>query len=131
MTNVGFCGGNEIRELGPASDMKIFFWCLNLAFETAPTLQSDLITDRLYRRYLRLDELDLVKDLSEKARQTLRKVSTNAIPWKEIGLDSAVTRLDTSNQNPSEIFEKYFQGLHRVIGNAAGYQKRFGEIDES
>ena len=53
MRNVAFYGGGAICELGPVSDVVLFFDCIH-AFVAAERDGIDwtLLTDKLYRRYL-------------------------------------------------------------------------------
>ena len=70
MRMIGFSGGSSICELGPASDVVLFFDCLKAYVEQESQDQDwGLLTDRLYRRYLRLEELEKASSLMEQARQ--------------------------------------------------------------
>jgi hypothetical protein len=58
MRKIGFDGGHSMYELGPAPDVALFFNCLR-RYAKEDHLEKDwsLLTDRLYRRYLRQQEL--------------------------------------------------------------------------
>lgn len=59
MRKTGFHGDPSIYELGPASDVVLFFARLrDYAEQDHPEQDWSLLTDRLYRRYLRQEELE-------------------------------------------------------------------------
>ncbi|MGD7458487.1 hypothetical protein [Ralstonia pseudosolanacearum] len=84
MKYVGFDGGHSIYELGLDSDLVLFFDCLRAYGEQAHPEQGwSLLTDRLYRRYLRLEELDKALTLMEKAQQIFAQhPSASAVQWR-------------------------------------------------
>ncbi len=78
--NVGFYGGTEIRQICPASDMQTFFGCVRLAAARL-TAGGDngLLTDRLYRRYLRRDELAPASSMLMEVREILTEIRPNTV----------------------------------------------------
>ena len=125
MPNVGFYGGTSFREIGPAADMRIFFNCVRLAATRLSTAKDDgLLTDRLYRRYLRLDELDPATTLVAQIQEIFADTQVNAVDW--INLDwNKLSKLDLSLPNLGEIFDRYLIGAKDLISNARGFEKRF------
>ncbi|WP_134167095.1 hypothetical protein [Paraburkholderia caballeronis] len=70
MRKIGFNGGGLLYELGLASDVSLFFDCLGADTQEANHEQDwSLLTDRLYRRYLRLDELEPAFALMEQVQE--------------------------------------------------------------
>jgi hypothetical protein len=85
MKNVGFQGGSSICELGPSADVALFFECLNAyAAKTNPEQNWSLLTDRLYRRYLKQDELDVASALMASAKDIFGSVSSASVDWQEM-----------------------------------------------
>ena len=126
MANVGFCGGSEVRDLGSASVMKAFFKCVDLAASRLPSnIDSSLLTDRLYRRYLRLEELAPAAALITQVRQILADIPADSIDWKAMGWDSASTRLNLSQQTVADVFGRHLKGAVELIENAESFNKRF------
>ncbi|HEV2678012.1 MAG TPA: hypothetical protein VGV37_26005 [Aliidongia sp.] len=126
MFNVGFYGGSEIRELGPASDMQVFFGCTRLAASYAtPDEDYSLLTDRLYRRYLRLNELNPATDLVSKARKVLNTMPADRVDWPKLGWDPLSTRLNISSGSVGDVLVRYLDGARDLISNARGFEKRF------
>jgi hypothetical protein len=55
----GYVGGGTIYSLGSLSDMILFFDCIKFYVPLKyPNENFDVILDRLYKRYLKLEELD-------------------------------------------------------------------------
>lgn len=126
MANVGFCGGCSVRDLGSASDMKVFFNCIELAAaRLPPNIDSKLLTDRLYRRYLRLEELAPAAALIVQVRDILADIPTDSINWKAMGWDPSATRLDLSPAKVSDVFRRHIKGALDLIENAESFNKRF------
>ena len=127
MPNVGFCGGSEVRELGPASDMQTFFGCVELAVHRLPSGDAGLLTDRLYRRYLRLEELEPVKIYLEKIRGVLSNIPAGDIDWASKGWNPIGSKLDLSENTADLVLRRYFKSIHTVIENSLSYERRFNE----
>jgi hypothetical protein len=128
MYNVGFCGGSAVRELGPASDMQVFFGCLHLAIPYLATgHDGGLLTDRLYRRYLRLEELEPAAALLTQVHKILSDVPAKSVDWKSMGWVSALTKLSPSDQTVDLVIHRYLKGAQDLIDNARSYEKRFQE----
>jgi hypothetical protein len=126
MLNAGFYGGSAVRELGPVSDMRTFFGCVDLA---VPHLDdggdNGLVTDRLYRRYLRLEELAPAINLISDIRAILNGMPTESVNWKSIGWNPIETHLDLSAPAASSVLHRYLKGAREIIENAMSFQKRF------
>jgi hypothetical protein len=124
MKNVGFYGGSLICDLGSASDMRTFFGCVGLAASQLPNGGS-LLTDRLYRRYLRLEELDPAATLLEQVRDIMVNIPTDSVDWESLGWDATVTNLTMSAPNLSQTMGRYLDSAQELISEARGFEKRF------
>ncbi len=126
MANVGFTGGSLLCEEGPASDMVVFFNCLRLcAAEAGPSSGELALVDRLYRRYLKLDELDAALAFMTKAQGRLAQASALKFDWTEAGLDPANTQLNLSGATLAVVFDKYFQDFPRCVEAAKSFSARW------
>ena len=128
MRTIGFHGGCTISELGPVSDMVLFFDCLkgNTEYERSDQDWS-LLTDRLYRRYLRLEELDKASALMEQAQQIFaRRPSASAVEWdpKMVG-NPEKSWLDPRQPTLADVFIKYFENFANVRSSAEHFLKGF------
>jgi len=79
---VGFEGGSSLCELGPASDVAFFFACVGQLAASQGEEDWCMLTDRLYRRYLRLDELALATRMMSKVRDDF-----SSLPSTYLGVD--------------------------------------------
>lgn len=126
MKNVGFYGGSTFLELGPSPDMKVFFACLELIsshFQANATV--NLLTDRLYRRYLRLDELDPATVLIAQARVILSDISAESIDWKAMGWDPSATKLKLLQPTAADVLDRHLDGARSLMEGSASFEKRF------
>lgn len=119
MANIGFTGGSSLCELGPISDVMAFFKCLEIYISPeSPETDFSLLTDRLYRRYLKLEELDRAKGLMGQARDGFGKVMSSGFDWEELGVDSTNTRLRLDGRTLSDVFAKYFESFEYCLESA-------------
>ncbi|CAM2160413.1 hypothetical protein ABLT15_10660 [Paraburkholderia tropica] len=125
---IGFHGGHTIFELGPASDVELFFSCLERYVEdSAPAQDWSLLTDRLYRRYLRQDELSPALALMRKAREIFSKFpAKTSIEWNVEMLKSQErTWLNPDQATLADVFSRYFEGFVDVCESAESFFEAF------
>jgi hypothetical protein len=126
MANVGFCGGSTLLELGPTSDMQAFFGCVELAVARLPQGDGGLLTDRLYRRYLKLEQLDAASEMLEQITGILSRTRTKDIDWASIHRNPASTQLLLSAATVDQVVDRYLKGAQDLIDDARSFEKRFG-----
>ncbi|WP_404994352.1 hypothetical protein [Cupriavidus pauculus] len=118
---IGFSGGSSICELGPASDVVLFFDCLKAYVEQESQDQDwGLLTDRLYRRYLRLEELEKASSLMEQARQIFaQQPAASAVEWDVKMLGNAEKgRLNPNQATLADVFSTYFEHFAHCVESA-------------
>jgi hypothetical protein len=99
MKNVGFHGGSSIRELGPSADVELFFQCLETCALNCHTEHNwSLLTDRLYRRYLK-----------KRAREIFETMPSSSVNWQGLAAEPGKTRLNPDQPNLAVVFSKYFE----------------------
>lgn len=121
MRMIGFSGGSSICELGPASDVVLFFECLKIyAEQENPGQDWSLLTDRLYRRYLRLEELEKASSLMEQARKIFaQQRAASAVEWDAKMLDNVEkSRLNPNQPTLAGVFSTYFEHFARCVESA-------------
>lgn len=124
MKRVGFQGGSSIFELGMASDMVCFF---SLIREKTELSGSDLlIFDRLFRRYLRVEDLKGATVFMLKSKECLSGISSCIIELESLGWTSNSSCLDTTCLNYAEVFIKYFEGFEYCVESAKGFYEDWG-----
>ncbi|QCX49533.1 hypothetical protein [Ralstonia pseudosolanacearum] len=118
MRTIGFHGGSSLCELGTVSDVVLFFDCLSMYVESArPEQDWSLLSDRLYRRYLREDELDAALRLMEQAKQIFSThPAATAVNWDPALLgDRQRTWLDPTRPTLADVFAKYFECFSHCV----------------
>jgi hypothetical protein len=113
MKMIGFCGGSSICEVGTVSDVVLFFECLDyFVVRKNPERDWTLLTDRLYRRYLRLEELSSAIVLMNEVKGIFTNVPSSEVDWRQelIG-DRSKTWLDPSLGNLADVFVKFFENF--------------------
>lgn len=114
MRNVGFNGGSFLCELGPAEDVELFFFCVSAyAAPSHPERDWSLLSDRLYRRYLRQEELGDAAELMTIAFDAFARVPSSAVDWTKFS--GGVTRLDSTRGTLADVFSKYFESFTRCV----------------
>lgn len=117
MHTIGLTGGSSLCEIGSPTDVKKFFECLRL-YAAAKYSEQDwrLLTDRLYKRYLRFDELAPASILMNQVRDTFVALPTASIDWG-IGVGPG-SRLDLNQITLAEVFAKYFESFFHCAESA-------------
>ncbi|MBR7963041.1 hypothetical protein [Burkholderia latens] len=121
MRRIGFSGGSSICELGPVPDVALFFECLKVyAEQKHPEQNWSLLTDRLYRRYLRLEELDQASALMEKAKQLFAQLpAQSSVEWDSVMLKNPEKSwLNPEQPTLADVFEKYFANFAYCVESA-------------
>lgn len=97
-SRVGFHGGSSIFELGSPADVAFFFRCIE-CFVVPKTPASDwsTVSDRLYKWYLRQEELEAAIRLMKSAQEVFSGLPGGA-PLKEDALidEAGETQLNWS-----------------------------------
>lgn len=83
MNKLGFDGGHSIYEFGPAPDVVLFFDCVKIYAERDhPEQDRSLLTDHLYRRYLRREEIKPALLLMGQVRALfVQRPAKSSIEW--------------------------------------------------
>jgi len=115
MKIIGFSGGSLISKLGSANDVEAFFSCIK-KISTKEKKDWGLILNRLYRNYLKLDELDSALILMEEINCFFKKTESIIIDWDD--LVSNETTLNIEKKHLSDVFEKYFISFSNVVEDA-------------
>ena len=119
MRVIGFTGGGSLCELGSAIDVQLFFDCLGTyVARKHPEQDWSLLTDRLYQRYLRLEDLDSASALMAQVKQIFEVLPNSAIDWHGMVVDTSKTRLDPSKETLADIFGKFFEHFAHCVESA-------------
>ena len=115
-------------ELGSARDMAVFFGCLDrLARSSLSETGRSVLLDRLFKRYLRPEDLDEAVSAMTAARQQFEFVSIEDARLAELGLYRNDTALQLDAANLATMFGRYFDATldciesYRLGKQMAGY----------
>lgn len=128
MRTIGFHGGHTICELGPAPDVRLFFKCLELyVAQDRPEQDWSLLTDRLYRRYLRREELDSARDLMAKAREIFaQKPAATSVEWDAAMLaNPEKSWLNPDQPTLADVFARFFEKFDDACESADSFFDAF------
>jgi hypothetical protein len=130
MRTIGMLAGANVTGLGPVADVQLFFDCV-AAFGGVDTPGEDwtLITDRLYRRYLRREELAPAEELMNTLKLRFAARPSSAVDWGEIAAPGATTRLDPSRPSLADVFACYFAAFDESKEAAGIFYRDWGRYD--
>lgn len=117
MKIIGFCGGSSICELGTTSDVVLFFDCIKYFVSSDGDPRWHVLNDRLYRRYLRLDEMDMALEMMNHVREVFSKTASSEVNWNQ-ELFAGKTWLIPNQKNLADIFVKFFDGFAYCVESA-------------
>jgi hypothetical protein len=111
--HIGFSGGGSMFELGSVSDMQCFFSVIEKNKEKLQ--EPHLFLDRLYRRYVRFDELDAVETMMPSLRDIFSAIRTDESVLRKLGWQKEETMRDLSQKNLLDFFSRYFEAIEHCI----------------
>jgi len=123
---VGLYGGHSIYPLGPANDVAAFFKSIDrFVPEALSPGKFDLITDRLFRRYLKQSELDRASQLMDSIKDAFKVSPNKNIDWYKFGVIEDMTTLRLSGNTAADVFETYFDLFLKAKGSAISFFEAF------
>ena len=113
---IGYIGGGIIIDLGTDSDMRLFFDCISYYLPPKyPQENWSILTDRLYRRYLKLEELDIAESLMKLVEEEFKQLDRKAVDWSKTKSGKVKSDLDITKATLFDIFSDYFSAFYRCI----------------
>ncbi|MCO6507175.1 MAG: hypothetical protein J6578_00045 [Snodgrassella sp.] len=127
LIEIGFGGGSDVFELGTANDIILFFECIEYyVVPKYPERDWILITDRFYRRYLRLEELDTAEELIKLIEEEFKQYANEAIDITTIRLGKIKSCLNIDGNTLFDIFNRYFKAFYECVESAKLSYENFG-----
>lgn len=123
MKTIGFHGGCDLIELGTINDVKSFFYCINKFVDIEKSSKYKVITNRLYKHYIAIEELDIALSVMDEVRDNFKKIEPAAVDWSQ--LIGQETRLDIAGSNLAEVYSDYFEKFIQVVEIAKLFNKEF------
>ncbi|PIT21919.1 hypothetical protein BGI36_04850 [Snodgrassella communis] len=112
----GFIGGGTIIDLGTDSDVQLFFDCISYyVLSKYPEKDWLVLTDRFYRRYLKLEELDIAESLMKLVEEEFKQLDQEAIDWDPILSGKVKSDLDRTKSTLFDTFNEYFRAFYRCM----------------
>jgi len=128
MNKIGFDGGHSIYELGPAPDVVLFFDCVKIYAERDHSERNwSLLTDRLYRRYLRQEKLKPALMLMGQVQELfVQRPAKSSIEWDaKVLANSEKTGLNPEQPTLAEVFSNYSEHFASACGSAESFVDAF------
>ena len=116
MKTIGFSGGGLITELGSIEDVQMFFDLINYyVVKKYPNKNWPIIMDRLYKRYIKSDELDMSVELMECVKNEFKNIKSTPKHNKENFDYSKNIFVRYINTRPIIKIKKYINDLLRLF----------------
>lgn len=127
----GFSGGNSFYEVGPACDMILFYRCID-EYVVKKDKKNDysIIIDRLYKRYLRRDEIVNALNCMKKIEGFFVAIPSKKVNWKKIGLDTNNSSLDIEKKNLADVFYNYFRVFMKAADSYLCFYREYNTGSE-
>lgn len=110
---VAFTGGPRVNQIGPVQDVVFLFDCIRrFAGEALELNARELLLDRLYRRYLRLEELEPALAAIKVVEERFRAVPTCFVEFP------SPTLVDLGRANLAEALGDTLRRLRECVGSA-------------
>ena len=125
MRMIALTGGSSVIDIGSVADVELFFECINaLVVPLHPDLDWHPIHDRLYRRYVRRDELPAAQACMERIQRTFATLPAHSVDWSAI--DPAQTKLAWRHGSLADVFAAWFAAFTHCCESAELFQQDFG-----
>ncbi|CNL80567.1 hypothetical protein [Yersinia aleksiciae] len=120
MRHIGFSGGALTVELGTVNDVALFFECLKFFSEWKyPKQNWHLLTDRLYKRYLKQEEALAAKDQMMRVRQLFTELPNSSVEWDKVNqVGHKNSKLNPELLTLADIFSRYFSAFFECLESA-------------
>ena len=113
---IGIAGGGTVWSLGTAQEIQLFFDCIETyVVKSFPNENWELITDRLYKRYLRPQELDVAVEKMKMIQKVFATIPNNAVDWTDYAVLDEEYHLNQYAKTLDEIFKKYFEAFYDCV----------------
>ena len=113
---IGIAGGGTVWSLGTAQEIQLFFDCIEAyVVKSFPNENWKLITDRLYKRYLRPQELDVAIEKMNTIQKIFATFPNNAVEWTDYAVLDKEYHLNQYAKTLDKIFKKYFEAFYDCV----------------
>ena len=113
---IGIAGGGTVWGLGTVQEIQLFFDCIEThVVKSFPNENWKLITDRLYKRYLRPQELDVAVEKMNMIQKVFASLPNNTVDWTDYAALDKEYHLNQYAKTLDNIFKKYFEAFYDCV----------------
>lgn len=107
--NIGWFGGGLICELGPPAEVQSFFSSIQrYAIAQAPNEDWDIITDRLYMRYVPHEHTEMALEIMRQVERIFHQTPFDPTDKALSGLDRKNSQIEWDAETLGEAYAHYF-----------------------
>lgn len=126
MRNIGFSGGGFTGQVGTVNDAILFFDCVNyFGLRARPDMDWSLLTDRLYRRYIPLEDTQKSQALMDELQRIFAATPSSEVDWNT---EPVRTVLDRNLPTLADVFAKFFKFFRLSGESAVLFHDEFGGV---
>ncbi|MBE7618483.1 hypothetical protein GL297_02340 [Komagataeibacter sp. FXV2] len=123
---VSVYGGIGLMELGPSGDVEYFFRCVKYFVETSKKTALPLITDRLYKRYVVIEDFAKLRENLAVVEIIFKITETSLNDFEGYIAGEKGRRLNTREKTLYFLFSDYFSSFEYCMKTAETTKKNFG-----
>ncbi len=114
--HVGLAAGQRLMQLGTVPDVHLFFSCIPHAAVNHQDKSWEVIFDRLYRRYLRPEDLDPAASLMAILKPWFFAQPVDFVDWSKMVPGQSI--LDPRRKTLGQVFANFFSYFDISVGSA-------------
>jgi hypothetical protein len=120
MKKIGFNTTSLVCEIGNKFEVMFFFKCLNKYITKYDIENIDLVSDRLYKKYVKLDDIECTLGILRRVRNIFESISY------EGDFDGGgFGRLNLNGKFLSDVFSGFFEAIELVFEQALVFYREF------
>ena len=124
---VAVCGGPSVNHLGSAAKVVAFFDCVRrFAADALSPAEQHLILDRLYKRYLRNEEVEPALAALQTVRRRFAEVPSSRVEWAVLGVPASELPPSLLTLSLAEVWQRLFEHIEKVGGSALYFAQQEG-----
>ncbi|QXF34867.1 hypothetical protein B0X70_18120 [Photorhabdus akhurstii] len=128
MKNVGIHAAMTLAEIGTASDINGFFnLVVTLLKHRNKGSKYPWVTENLYRRSLKYEELSSVKRDLDSIERSFSQISAKGIDWMSLGVNVNNTKLNLKGESLSIVFKRLFSAFSEALECTEVYYQELNE----
>jgi hypothetical protein len=118
MYKVGFNGGGTLVEVGDVSAMEVFFEVVRAHVATSSDTELATIVDRLYRRYVRLEDVALTRLAVAMIRTAFASLPLTVLDGRLSRAERTSGGILDGENDLASAFSRYFYAIEQCIDSA-------------